>query len=717
MNSTSALPPKAASTADAPATPPPQGQTSWLDVVRPRGLLDLAAMWFASRNFRLLVLGLPFAVLAVAGVAYVRRVQSSPPYRLIPRYEAAFSEAVEAKEYDEALVLLKGLAEMAPNEPRHQYRRALLLLEHKVPAEALPLIQALTPPDAAGYAPARLWLVDQALSKKPEVPLDAEALIAQLRRATAEEPLEPTAHQLLAKLYIDRGELRLAESQLIDVVARVPQLHLPLARIQRDLGRSPATVAVNVEAARDHFRRRLAANERDVEARLGWAQSLLLEQKIEDGEAVLREGIAHHDAPELHRGLADYLAQAAALRWREAPNNPQAVVALVESALAENPFDPLALDLLINLYLTGAQFQPGKLAPAIDSFQQPRGEPQPGSASPVQVTVALAAALGASGEPARGAELLAPLLADEPRIRPLLMQLYRAGGNPQAAQALAEAAAEAAAKQLVERPQDAAAVTEYAERLLDGERFDDAYETLKRYLGENGGQVAEQSPPFRALVARSCLGRCDRLVADQPQDADLQLLEEALATGQSTDRTVARLASLALGDVPASAPAEALLMRLAASGDQPTAIYVQLGTAAWQAKAWERSVRYLERALASASDDPVIKNNLAEALMAWDPGQADRAMGLANEALEQLPGHPSVLTTRAGIYLARQQWKEASLDLIAALPYQSDNPSVHQMLSKAYGGLGETQLAEEHARRATALEAAQAAASGDANRP
>ena len=50
---------------------------TWLNILRPKGLFDAVAVWFYSRSGLRLALGVPFAVLAVTSVAYVRRAQSS----------------------------------------------------------------------------------------------------------------------------------------------------------------------------------------------------------------------------------------------------------------------------------------------------------------------------------------------------------------------------------------------------------------------------------------------------------------------------------------------------------------------------------------------------------------------------------------------------------------------------------------------------------------
>jgi tetratricopeptide (TPR) repeat protein len=712
----SATPPTASSFAankdGAAFVPRLDRRETWMNILRPKGLFHAVAVWFHSRSGLRLALGVPFALLAVTSVAYVRRAQSSPPYRMIPQFEEAFGRAVADEKIDEALVLLKGLSELAPNEPRHQFRRALLTLEHKGPAAALPLLMALTPADAPGYAPARLWLVQQALSQEPVVQLGTDDLIAQLRRATSEEPLEPTAHQLLAQLYLARNELRLAESHLVDAAARVPQLNLLLARVQRELGRNDITVGASVEAAREHFRRLLSANAADFQARIGWAQCLLQEGKIAEGEALLREGIGAHDAPELRRGLADYYAQVAALRLEQSPHNQQAAVQLVEAALAEHAANPTASELLVRLFQSRARFQADRLAPVIEDLRRQVDAAAAEGQTDVRLTVALAAALGAGAAPAEGAAILAPLATQEPQVRPLLMLLHRAAGDRAAADEVAAELTANAARRLAENPDDRDAVVQYAVHQVAAERYEDAYQTLVGYLRDTQQKVQPQPPAFRDLLARACLGRYDRTLAENPQQVDVETLREALATGALTELAIGRLAALTFADLPASDAAEKLLLNLAARDERPARIYLQLGTFAQQAQALEQAVRYLERAHASEPNDPVIKNNLAAALIAWDPGQAERALTLVNEALQRLPDHPNLLTTRAEIAIAQLQWDEAARDLNAALPHRRDSGLVHNLLSKTYAALGEADLAREHAQVAASLATEPAARSG-----
>ena len=83
---------------------------------------------------------------------------------------------------------------------------------------------------------------------------------------------------------------------------------------------------------------------------------------------------------------------------------------------------------------------------------------------------------------------------------------------------------------------------------------------------------------------------------------------------------------------------------------------------------------------------------------------ADEALKLVNNALEKLPDHPDILSSRGEILLAMEQWPQAVTDLRHALTIQQDNAELHRLLEQAYRGLPDPGMAEEHKHRAEALE-------------
>jgi predicted Zn-dependent protease len=675
------------------------GPGTW-ELLRPKGFVRFWQLWWRSRPVKFLAFGLPFVVASVAAAAYVRRLQASSPYAAVPKFERALRLAIDEDRIDEALILMKGLAELSPDAPRHKYNRALLMIDHESREAGLAQMLALASREGAGYVPARMWLVRQAQSDKPLVQLSPDEVLFQLQQVAKQSPQDQAAQEMLAQMYLERNELWLAEKHLTDAARGMPEINLLLARVQRQLGRDPAAVAETLERARTRFQGRLADFPTDAAARVGWAECLQLEGKLSEGEALLREGLANQPSRILREGLSKYYSDVAALKIRESSQNMPLAANLTTSALRENPDNASAIELLLRLYLSNVAFPADSLEPALRSYAE-RAERK---ALPAEGARAYAAVLGAAGRPGEGAEILAASDDDSPTKRRLLLELYRDAGQSEAAGRLIDALVADAERRVAAEPADLNAAIEHSAALVAGERFEAALAALEDYRERSGTELAAQPLLFRDAFAGACLGLYDQQHSANAADADWDLLRQVLASGSQAEAAVVRLAALSFADVPSSPDAEQLLQRLAAGGRGSAAIYGYLGAYAEQAGDNQRARRYLERALAAQPTDPIMKNNLASVLVQGSEEDLQRALMLVEEALEALPQHPSLLTTRAEIYAATSRWEEACLDLVALLPMRSEVAEHHRKLERAYDQLGEADLAAQHRRLAEELE-------------
>jgi uncharacterized protein HemY len=79
---------------------------------------------------------------------------------------------------------------------------------------------------------------------------------------------------------------------------------------------------------------------------------------------------------------------------------------------------------------------------------------------------------------------------------------------------------------------------------------------------------------------------------------------------------------------------------------------------------------------------------------------------LANETLILLPDHPDALSTRGEVFVAMERWPDAIADLTQSLHHRAKSAELHRLLEKAYLGISDTQMANDHRKRAEELEAA-----------
>lgn len=189
----------------------------------------------------------------------------------------------------------------------------------------------------------------------------------------------------------------------------------------------------------------------------------------------------------------------------------------------------------------------------------------------------------------------------------------------------------------------------------------------------------------------------DRLTSQETELGNrLKLLEQALRYRPDHPVVLARLAQFTDDSTEVGRQALDVLHDLLARGQAPATIHMILGTSAAQAERWDAARLHLEQASQLNPETPAVLNNLAWVLANSTPPQLDRALRLANAAIDVDPAHPEMRETR-GVILARQQrWKEALPDLERALAALPGRTSLHRTLADVYSQLGDETLASRH---------------------
>ena len=144
----------------------------------------------------------------------------------------------------------------------------------------------------------------------------------------------------------------------------------------------------------------------------------------------------------------------------------------------------------------------------------------------------------------------------------------------------------------------------------------------------------------------------------------------------------------------------AMFDQLAQSKDLPASLAETLGTAAAMSGDWPQAQIFLEESLSKDAGNAVAWNNLACTLLELQGASLDRALEAANKALELHPDDYQFRATRGQALLRLGRWNESVTDLEFALNGMPESPIIHQSLSKAYGSLGNKELAAVHAQYA-----------------
>lgn len=121
-----------------------------------------------------------------------------------------------------------------------------------------------------------------------------------------------------------------------------------------------------------------------------------------------------------------------------------------------------------------------------------------------------------------------------------------------------------------------------------------------------------------------------------------------------------------------------------------------LGTAAAVSGDWDRAEFWLRQAVTGDASNAVAWNNLACVLLQHANPPLDSALAAADKAVQFDDQDFRFRQTRGQILLRLGRYQESVNDLEFALNGMPDVPTIHESLAKAYGALGNKQLAAIH---------------------
>ena len=668
--------------------------------------------WFLSRDYRLLAAGLPVLLLMSIGGGFLWWLKLSDGNQTVSAYETAVAESIRKRDSEATELYLNSLLRLRPHEPRYRFELAMHHLQHGDQSTALMLLNQMTQEDHRGYLPARLWLVQQAGQPSPLIPLTVEQKDRQLRRVLDSEPRNAMACRLMAELCLQKNQPEMAEGYLLRVVEREPQLGLVLANVQRVLKRSAEQIDYHLKTATNIFRERMLADPANVEARLSYAEALVAGEQLSDAERVLKEGISiaassTHDTPaaseqlqRMRAALGNLYAGSAFQKLSQSVLNLGYAQAALKKAIDLHPENRSFLRQALLLAAMGAEWQPQDFEKSVGWLRS--------LDDPAQADVLLLADLmAAGGQHSEALALVEPMASTTPVLKQQFVRYLIADGQSERAERLIQELlvtldsedSETDGGDSVERH------LRQAELLLmtaDCEAAIKVIDKIEARLQTDPSESTELKQRVGMISGRARLMLFDQRQKDEAvrgSDGQVALLEEALQSNAVTGAALERLVRLSCSEDSGAERAERSLTNLLASGRASAEIYNLIGTEALKMKDFAKARRYLERALSLNPSSPMVLNNLSLALVRQSDVQAERALELANDALQILPDHPDALSTRAEVFVAMQRWEDARRDLEVSLAQKSGSRNSQMLLATVYDALNEGSLADAVRRR------------------
>ena len=686
-------------------------------------LLGFAECWFRTRHYQQLFPALPFIIAAVGATILIPWLWHTSDETIVKDYRQGLIAAQQNQDAVLEETCLKALGSLRGHESEYRFQYGLFLVRQGRVAEGLNKIRTLTPDQTDGYPPARLWLVRQALQPQPLLPLDRDAIERQLLIVLKQQPDHSDVHELLSQIYYERREFQLAERHLTEAARQQPELNLKLAILKRSINRDPARVKACAQMAAEFYVKKLEQDRTNAAIRIALSEALFVSGEQNAARETLVAGLQQADDPLLKKSLADFDVTMIERHLKSSPLHRDASLPVAIAALKRDPSNIAALQLIARLQSMGASFTADSIQPAISHWETAvRDDP-----ANQQSRIMLSQILVCAGNPERAADVLNPLVESQPELRMAFARILQQANRTDAATALLQTLSEEALAKLQANSSDDAAAAIHAEALLLLGRSSEARTFLLTREENKSTSTSPGNPLLESIYGRSCLAEFDRLtglkltnvdlndflITEIPPDADrvemLQLLQEALKCKATVIPAIDRLALLSFSKHPSANDATGIIRHLQLEGDFGAEVLNKLGMFALLLKKYELAQSYLELANArSRGTSPMILNNLAIAMLRANPKAADTALILANQTLEKLPGNPDALSTRGEIYIALGRWHEAIADLMDAMKNRPPLAEWHRLLEKAYTQASDPEMAAEHARKASELEAAQA---------
>jgi len=703
-----------------------ESERSWpriRDLRKPRYWLhcvaELSENWFRSRSRRQLVSGLPFSAAAMLGVLLAFWLSTTSDLSVVKGYRDGLEKALQ--NHDELCeeFCLRALSSLRPHEPDIKFKLGRFLVAHDQVPDGVAMIASLIPEQTNGYAPARFWMVNQALQPKPMLLLDSETIEKHLAVLLRQQPENPDVHKLLSQIYAERKEWPLAERYLSTAARFKPELNLPLARLKRTLNRGPDAVRACGERAVEALSAKLARDRSNTETRIALSEAYLVSGNVTVARETLVAGLRQSENPLLKKGLANFDLMQVSSRLTESPMNREACVPVTMNALTLDPSSVTGLKLVEKLHQMGASIPPEQLIPVVAHWESalaesPENEPN---------RIMLGEALRLAGNASRASEVLASVVAAHPELRVNLGRLQIQSDRQDEATALLESVIAESMVRLQTEPKNVTAAATLAEALLVLGRSEEARTFLTTQTDNSGSVRIPSDAGLAAFYGRACLAEYDRVTGYRPPDSEnligteaeidgtadgtliLELLGDAMKCRETIVPAIDRLALLSFSGHAAAKDAERMIRALKRDGQFGVEVLNRLGMYALILHKYELARDYLEQAnTLSRSQNPMIMNNLAHAMIQSGRSDGKQALTLVNEALEKIPGNSDVLATRGEVYLAMKEWNLAIADLTEAMKDHPSDAELHRLLQRAYAGIPDDAMAAEHAGKASELE-------------
>ncbi len=346
--------------------------------------------WVQTRRMRNLLLGVPALAVAFLVFSVTLRSRQELDSATIQRYFATAQRLLQQGQVDQAAFYQTRLLSLpSPTDPILSLRAGIATRRDQFDLATACYREMLNNSDQSQDALAHTQLALREMQTSPAPQREtADRAIVRLQQALEIDPGYTLCHELLAQLFLQRGDFPSVAKHLEAVVLVSPARRLDLARVYEKLGQHTKKADFAGQAAA-YFAESLSQLEstprsevqpnpprelQRVTAYLNWTEALIMQGLLTEAAKSLTQAIEVQDSPELRRRLASIYIR----MINDLPQSPESWKRRWELVTLSRNYDPDAREALVVLASIAAHAPPElrqsaqrELQPYFDNGQAP----------------------------------------------------------------------------------------------------------------------------------------------------------------------------------------------------------------------------------------------------------------------------------------------------------------------------------------------------------
>jgi Tfp pilus assembly protein PilF len=321
--------------------------TSFRELRRRFGPVQFLLSWLGTRRWRHLLGGVPAILMIVVGLFLYAEVRRESGAELLNHYVAGGRKALADDNMEGAELRFRRAILLSPQHSEARLGTAEAAEKSGDVARAFQLMASIAEGKDEAATRANFWIVQKTLANPESTPEQRRALLKRLERIVEQNPRHAEAQLLLARFYIAAG-LQEQGTERLRIAADLDEESQLLLAMRYSALQQAQLASVAAKRAERVFEDKLRKTPNDVQVRLQYVATLVLQERFPDAVASLQQGLKLQQDEKLQKQLAMTYAAWADFTRRSNKDDSR-MLDLLSSALRLDPQNAPALIMLIQL--------------------------------------------------------------------------------------------------------------------------------------------------------------------------------------------------------------------------------------------------------------------------------------------------------------------------------------------------------------------------------